>query len=306
MARDVVGLIGRGLQRGTGSPGSGVIWADLGRLGDGSRSGRKEFPRDAGPGSAENRGMADSDLSRILEDWPYEQGRVTARLVDAPDGERQLLQVRLELGILQMEVDGRPDGARPDGAATVLDVHRGRLESYRDGSGATSGFVLGPDDCRALRDEAAQFHHRYVALFAIGEYGRVARDAAHNLEILDFCRDYAAEEQDRTVLEQLRAHLIMMQTRADAEDAIAGRSPRDAMDIIDGGLAAIAAALATTLSPEQIEALGETQLLRGMRDALVPKLPSSQRAELEERIRAAIEAENYELAAILRDELRLM
>ena len=38
-----------------------------------------------------------------------------------------------------------------------------------------------------------------------------------------------------------------------------------------------------------------------MRDALVPKLPSSQRVELQERLQAAIDAENYELAAILRD-----
>ena len=48
----------------------------------------------------------------------------------------------------------------------------------------------------------------------------------------------------------------------------------------------------------------EVQLLRGMREMLVPKLPTSQRSELEERLRAAIRAENYELAAILRDELR--
>jgi protein-arginine kinase activator protein McsA len=38
----------------------------------------------------------------------------------------------------------------------------------------------------------------------------------------------------------------------------------------------------------------------------VPRLPPAQRAELEARLRAAIAAENYELAAILRDELRLL
>jgi protein-arginine kinase activator protein McsA len=48
------------------------------------------------------------------------------------------------------------------------------------------------------------------------------------------------------------------------------------------------------------------QLLRGMRDALVPKLPVSQRMELQERLRAAVDSENYELAAMLRDELRLL
>ena len=55
-----------------------------------------------------------------------------------------------------------------------------------------------------------------------------------------------------------------------------------------------------------VRGAGEVQLLRGMRDALVPKLPTSQRVELQDRLRAAVEAENYELAAILRDELRLM
>ena len=47
-------------------------------------------------------------------------------------------------------------------------------------------------------------------------------------------------------------------------------------------------------------------MLRGMRDALVPKLPVSQKSELKDRLARAIEQENYELAAILRDELRLL
>jgi hypothetical protein len=50
----------------------------------------------------------------------------------------------------------------------------------------------------------------------------------------------------------------------------------------------------------------EVTLLRGMRDALVPRLPTSERSELEERLRRAVSAENFELAAILRDELRSM
>jgi hypothetical protein len=52
--------------------------------------------------------------------------------------------------------------------------------------------------------------------------------------------------------------------------------------------------------------LPEIALLEGMRDVLIPKLPSSQRYELEQRLSAAIDAENYELAALLRDELRMM
>ena len=48
----------------------------------------------------------------------------------------------------------------------------------------------------------------------------------------------------------------------------------------------------------------EVVMLEGMRDVLQPKLPSSQRHELDRRLKAALEAENYELAAILRDEIR--
>ena len=43
-----------------------------------------------------------------------------------------------------------------------------------------------------------------------------------------------------------------------------------------------------------------------MREALVPKLPVSQRAELRARLDEALMQENYELAAILRDELRML
>ena len=45
-------------------------------------------------------------------------------------------------------------------------------------------------------------------------------------------------------------------------------------------------------------------MLKQMRESLLPKLPVSQKAELRERLAKAIEQENYELAAILRDELR--
>jgi protein-arginine kinase activator protein McsA len=47
-------------------------------------------------------------------------------------------------------------------------------------------------------------------------------------------------------------------------------------------------------------------LLRALLDALTLKLPTSQRHELERRLQQALAAENYELAAILRDELRQM
>ena len=45
-------------------------------------------------------------------------------------------------------------------------------------------------------------------------------------------------------------------------------------------------------------------MLEGMRDVLQPQLPISLRHDLEQRLLGALASENYELAAILRDELR--
>ena len=54
------------------------------------------------------------DLDDVIQGWPYdpEPGEVLAREVRARDG-RSVLQIRIELGVLQLEVAGRPDGNRP-------------------------------------------------------------------------------------------------------------------------------------------------------------------------------------------------
>ena len=79
-----------------------------------------------------------------------------------------------------------------------------------------------------------------------------------------------------------------------------------ALEVIDQALRELRALFDEAGHGSSFEAANEVQLLRGMRDVLVPKLPASRRAELRERLQAALDAENYELAAILRDELRMM
>lgn len=247
------------------------------------------------------------DIGDLLRNWPHERGRLVARLIEGDDGTPRL-QVRLDLGLLQMEVDGRPDGGRPGGAESLFDLLRARRDEIE--ATGPEPFRLDEDDCRALREEAVQVYHRYVALFGLGDYGRVVRDTRRNLAVFDFCGRYAAEPHDRVMLEQFRPSVLAMRARAEAEAAIERREPREAVAALDAGIDELRRFFEAHSEPESQEDLfersGEVQLLRGMRDALVPKLPASQRAELEERLRAALDAENYELAAILRDELRMM
>jgi hypothetical protein len=138
------------------------------------------------------------------------------------------------------------------------------------------------------------------------EYEMVTRDAAHTLAILDLVRDFAQSEHERAALEYLRPHVLTMRCRALASLAIRTNEGRAALEIIDRGLQEVMQALTEMGLGDRLEHSNDIQLLRGMRDALVPKLPGSERAELEARLRAALAAENYELASILRDELRLL
>jgi hypothetical protein len=249
--------------------------------------------------------MSEHDLTDLLQSWPAQGGRINARRIDGADG-RSKLQVRIDLGILQMEMDGRPDGGRPDGFDSLLAMQQDRLDRYTKQAAGRAGFVLSSDDCRDLREEAVQLYHRYVALFSLGEYIDVIRDTGHSLQIFDLCGQHAADRNDAVVLEQFRAHVIMMRGRAEAELAVSRERPRDALAALDATMEEIRQVYTDQGRGDEFDKANEVQLLRGMRDALVPKLPASQRFELEERLRAAIDAENYELAAILRDELRLM
>jgi len=240
------------------------------------------------------------DLTSILHDWPFRPGKVNARLITGDDGRRHV-QVRLDVGILQMQVRGRPDGTRPEGFESLLEYYEAWVEE--PGGEGAEGRLLSPDDCRLLRDEAVQFYHRYIALLILTEYEGVYRDTTRNLRVLDLCREYAEREDDQQVLEQFRPYLVMMRCRALASQCVTDDEPKAALFVIDHGLEEIRAMYDEAGQAEDYDQSSEVTLLRGMRAELMKKLPASQKTELKQRLQQAIEAENYELAAILRDEL---
>lgn len=237
------------------------------------------------------------DISRLMSEWPFEPGKLNVRLVEGSDGEPRL-QVRLDLGILQMHLEGRPDGERPHGYDSLLEYFEARRDE------AEEGFSLSPEDAHALREEAVQYYHRYVALLALDEFEGVIRDTTRNLRLLDFCQAHAETEEDRAALDQFRPYITMMRARAMASQALKDNEPKAALHAIDEGLNALRQHFADSGQPDLFDQSSEVQMLRGMRESLVPKLPVSQKAELRQRLADAVKQENYELAAILRDELR--
>jgi hypothetical protein len=228
----------------------------------------------------------DRDLRALLLDWPFDPDRLNARVLEIEEG-RTVLQVRVELGILQMEIEGRPDGGED-----VL----ARLESMLVADEQVS---IDGDLAAALRHEALQVHQRYVAMLALERYDDVVRDTQRNLRVFDLCHRHAVDLDDRTVLEQFRPQVIATRARAAALSALRNEKVPEARRLLDEAVEEIRRSL-----PENAIEPPECAMLEGMRDVLQPRLPVSQRHELERRIQAAIAAENYELAAILRDELR--
>lgn len=276
----------------------------------------------------------DRDLTEILAEWPFQPGQINVRLIQGKDGDPRI-QVRLDLGLLQMFVDGRPDGQRPEGFDSLLELHEARIDELRMASAMEAGpdqepteagslaghdddqdddedeeapelRVLTPEECRLIREEAVQYYHRYIALLVLEDYEGVARDTSRNLRVLDLLGEHAQTDEDRRSMEQNRPYVMMMRARALASMALRDEEPKAAAHAIEEGIEALRQYYSDQDAEELFEKSGEVEMLREMRQALVPKLPLSQRAELRQRLEAAIGAENYELAAILRDELRMI
>jgi hypothetical protein len=246
------------------------------------------------------------DISDILQDWPFDRTRPNIRLIQGVDGD-PLLQVRLDLGLLQMHVDGRPDGRTPHGYRSLLEYFESLADDAdimaEEGKGP-GHFELSPEDCKLLREEAAQYYHRYVALLVLNDFDGVIRDTGRNLRLIEFFQKFAREESDRRSMVHYRPFIITVRTRALAGQMIRSNETKAAVAMIDEGLEALQQAFAETGEPEAFEASAERRTLVGMREAIHPKLMPSQSAELESRLERALEAENYELAAILRDEIK--
>ena len=265
------------------------------------------------------------DLSKLLDEWPFVPGQISVRVIEGDDHEPRI-QVRLDLGIIQMEMDGRPDGQRPLDAPSLLEYHESRIYSGEaeddavadasEGEPVAGGSIeedeedaprfLDQEACKQLREEAQQYYHRYIALLVLEDFEGVVRDTTRNLRVLDLFRDHAIQEDDRVSMEPHRPYVMMMRTRALASHALQAEESKAAVAAIDDGLHTLRSYYDSVGRPELFDKSSESAMLLEMRESLVPKLPVSQRAELKQRLEAAIASENFELAAILRDELRML
>jgi len=243
------------------------------------------------------------DMREWLSQWPYDPENAV-RIVTVADG-REVLQVRTPLGIEQYELEGRPDGKRPRNSATAFDFFKTRLARYQS-QGRADSFGLNARDCAELFEEGVLFYFRYLHLFSLKEWARVARDTGRNLSLFDFVRDHARREQDRAHLEQWRPYIIRMNTVARAMiEWEAGRHAK-ALRIAGDGAAAIEALPEIENETFQFERDRSLESLREMVTQLEQSQPLSELQTLERELHKAVEAEQFERAASLRDRIRAL
>lgn len=242
------------------------------------------------------------DITPLLKGWDYEPGTISVRRIQGHDGVPKL-QMRLDLGLLQMELSGRPDGARPHGYESLLDYFETQLVEHRRRNGTELGFHLTGSQCQLLREEAAMYYQRHLSLFILEEYTGVVRDTARNLRVLDMCERYAVDEQDRLILEQYRPYILMMNARARASIQFKAKKYKEALETVQTGLDEIKTFFDKFGQNEAMSQSQEVRVLKSFAREIRKKLPIDPIEKLRSALSKAVKAERYEEAAKLRDEL---
>lgn len=262
------------------------------------------------------------DLSYILSSWPAEPGASRVRKFTAPDG-LTFIQVRVDLGVLQMAIDGRPDGERPHGYDTVLACLKDQIRQYAEQGEAprdVGPLNISSTEWQALIREVLQYYRRRVSLIALARqadrdgdtdesaacFRRAIRDAEHNLAILDFLRDRCSEADFMEPQEPYRPFILMQRASCQAEYALLTHDPDGAIDAIKRAIREIeACAQRVTMEDagegQQLDVRVFVRELQQMERRIRRKY--QRRRTLSEQLEDAIEAEDYEKAAKLRDAL---
>lgn len=242
------------------------------------------------------------DITSVLDNWPFRHDEVSARRVLGDDGSEKI-QMRLDLGLLQMDSDGRPDGRRPHGHESYLAYHIHRLKTHRQESGSDEGFVLSEAECEELRREAMQYYHRYVALSSLNDFERLVRDTGRNLQLLDLLWQHAPGDEKWSA-EQFRPYLVMMHTRGLVLLSLKADDITAALLQIRSGLQSLEDFFRRHKRDDMIAQCQEIIALRKWAQELDEKRPVTLKERLEKELAEAVRNEQYERAASLRDELK--
>ena len=95
----------------------------------------------------------DYDIGDLLSAWQFDPEEFHARQIKSKDGVEKI-QIRIDMGILQLEMQGRPDGQQPHGHNSLLDYYEDMLQNHQQKCDAEEHFSLEGEECEDLFQEA--------------------------------------------------------------------------------------------------------------------------------------------------------
>jgi hypothetical protein len=248
------------------------------------------------------------DIGGLLDAWPFDP-ESNVRQVKTPEG-REKIQVRVEQGpfrgILQMDLEGRPDGVRPHDREFALDFYVSQRDRYRREHGTDLGFELHREACKELFDESRRVYERYAFLLQLSDFERVVRDTERNMRLFRFVHKYASDLDDQENLERWWPYVIRINGMAKAMLAIRREEPEAAFQTIKRTRRTIRNLRPVPAAEFSLELDRSLEALDQLEKDLAQHRKPSLREQLAQELDAAIEREDYESAATLRDRLRTL
>jgi hypothetical protein len=234
-------------------------------------------------------------IDEILGQWPYDPDAVSVRMVEGMDG-RKLIQMRIEMGLLQLETSGRPDGERPEGAPTYLDYLRGKSRKNGD------TYLFSVEECAEADREFIQYYHRRICWLAMREFRKAVRDADHTLKLMDLCRSHSPDEEWTISHEQYRPFVLFHRIQADALAELDANGPEAAVEAVNRGLERLRQVYEDFGDEVAFDENELVDRLFEFRETLRDRFDVGK--TLDEQLAEAVAAEEYEKAAKLRDAIK--
>lgn len=232
-------------------------------------------------------------LDDLLSQWAFDPATLNVRLVKGKDG-RDVIQMRVDMGVLQLETTGRPDGLPIEGCETYLEYLQLQHLAQPDRT-------LSEEECGEVDREFMQFYHRRICWLRLQHYHRAVMDADHTLRLMNLSDEMSPDEEWAGTHQQYRPFVLFHRTQAEALGELEENTAEHAVQAINRGLETIRDFFDQHGAEEHFEEDELVVRLVELRESLRTEYAVGQ--TLRERLEAAVEQEQYELAARLRDEL---
>ncbi|MEW6249868.1 MAG: UvrB/UvrC motif-containing protein [Planctomycetota bacterium] len=254
------------------------------------------------------------DLDEVISGWDCPPGELRARLVTGRDG-GECLQLRIDLGVMQMALTDRPDGARCHGLPTTRACIEHELR--------VGGAGLTPEHWAELDRELLQTNYRRMAYAAVadgalqeGNEAQARQCLAGALADIETClatlrlltahspQAQTAEHSPQTQpYASLQPTLLFDRARLSTQLRIVEGRFEEAIEYAEAGAAQLDELLAGLGCDEEQRAEdGGLRYLRELGRQLRQEYGITE--TLAEQLSEAIANEDFETAARLRDQLK--